>query len=156
MTKGVENQNPTYAVVTNSTYDGLCYDVNRVVEELSKSVPRVHFDEAWYAYAKFHKIYRGRFAMDVPDDMVERPTIFSVQSTHKMLAAFSIGLNGSYQTQPARPARLRSVQRVIHDARHHITVLSADCIARCGGRHDGRACRTDPDVRDDSGCHQLS
>src|SRR6266851_2549080 len=67
LTKGVANQNPTYAVVTNSTYDGLCYDVNKVVTELSKSVPRVHFDEAWYAYAMFHEIYQGRFAIGVPD-----------------------------------------------------------------------------------------
>ncbi len=88
---GAPDKRPTYAVVTNSTYDGLCYDVNRVVAELAKSVPRVHFDEAWYAYAKFHPIYRGRFAMDVPEDMPDRPTIFSVQSTHKMLAAFSMG-----------------------------------------------------------------
>src|SRR5450631_4380812 len=50
---GASSQQPTYAVVTNSTYDGLCYDVQRVVEELAKSVPRIHFDEAWYAYAKF-------------------------------------------------------------------------------------------------------
>ena len=78
-------------MVTNSTYDGLCYNVNRVVEQLADSVPRVHFDEAWYAYAKFHPIYRGRFAMGVPDDMPDRPAIFSVQSTHKMLAAFSMG-----------------------------------------------------------------
>ncbi len=87
---GAASKDPTYAVVTNSTYDGLCYDVNRVVEELAKSVPRVHFDEAWYAYAKFHPIYRGRFAMDVPDEMPNRPAIFAVQSTHKMLAAFSM------------------------------------------------------------------
>ncbi len=51
----------------------------------------MHFDEAWYAYAKFHPLYRGRFAMGVPDDMPDRPAIFSVQSTHKMLAAFSMG-----------------------------------------------------------------
>jgi arginine decarboxylase len=88
---GARSQVPTYAVVTNSTYDGLCYDVNRVVTELAKSVPRIHFDEAWYAYAKFHEIYQGRFAMGVPDDMPERPAIFAVQSTHKMLAAFSMG-----------------------------------------------------------------
>jgi arginine decarboxylase len=88
---GAESQQPTYAVVTNSTYDGLCYDVDRVVEELAQSVPRVHFDEAWYAYAKFHHIYRGRFAMGVPDEMPNRPALFSVQSTHKMLAAFSMG-----------------------------------------------------------------
>ncbi len=87
---GAISQQPTYAAVTNSTYDGLCYDVDRVVTELAKSVPRIHFDEAWYAYAKFHPIYRGRFAMDVPDSMPDRPTLFAVQSTHKMLAAFSM------------------------------------------------------------------
>ncbi len=89
--KGARSQEPTYAVVTNSTYDGLCYNVDQVVEQLAKSVPRVHFDEAWYAYAKFHPIYAGRYAMGVPDEMPDRPTIFSVQSTHKMLAAFSMG-----------------------------------------------------------------
>ena len=88
---GARSQQPTYAVVTNSTYDGLCYNVDRVVEQLALSVPRVHFDEAWYAYAKFHPIYRGRYAMGVPDEMPNRPSIFSVQSTHKMLAAFSMG-----------------------------------------------------------------
>ena len=84
------SQDPTYAVVTNSTYDGFCYDVRRVTTELARSVPRIHFDEAWYAYAKFHSIYRGRFAMDVPEDMPDRPVLFAVQSTHKMLAAFSM------------------------------------------------------------------
>jgi arginine decarboxylase len=90
-TPGARSAKPTYAVVTNSTYDGLCYDVNKVVEQLKKSVPRVHFDEAWYAYAKFHELYEGRYAMGVPDEMPDRPTIFAVQSTHKMLAAFSMG-----------------------------------------------------------------
>jgi arginine decarboxylase len=84
------SQEPTYAVVTNSTYDGFCYDVQRITSELARSEPRIHFDEAWYAYAKFHSIYRGRFAMDVPDDMPDRPLLFAVQSTHKMLAAFSM------------------------------------------------------------------
>ncbi len=103
LTTGVANQNPTYAVVTNSTYDGLCYDVNRVVTELAKSVPRIHFDEAWYAYAKFHEIYQGRFAMGVPDDMPDRPTIFAVQSTHKMLAAFSMGSMIHVKLSPRAP-----------------------------------------------------
>jgi arginine decarboxylase len=90
-TAGASSTKPTYAVVTNSTYDGLCYDVNKVVSQLAQSVPRVHFDEAWYAYAKFHELYEGRYAMGVADDMPNRPVIFSVQSTHKMLAAFSMG-----------------------------------------------------------------
>ena len=86
---GAVAQEPAYAIVTNCTYDGLIYNVDRITEELAHSVPRIKFDEAWYAYAKFHPLYRGRFAMGVPDDMPNRPTLFAVQSTHKMLAAFS-------------------------------------------------------------------
>ncbi len=100
---GARAQQPTYAVVTNSTYDGLCYNVDKVVTELAKSVPRIHFDEAWYAYAKFHPIYRNRFAMGVPDDMPDRPAIFSVQSTHKMLAAFSMGSMVHIKLSPRAP-----------------------------------------------------
>src|SRR5271156_5065309 len=97
------SQEATYAAVTNSTYDGLCYDVNKVVTELSQSVPRIHFDEAWYAYAKFHPIYRGRFAMDVADEMPNRPTLFAVQSTHKMLAAFSSASMVHIKLSPRAP-----------------------------------------------------
>jgi arginine decarboxylase len=100
---GALSQEPVHAVVTNSTYDGLCYDVNRVVTELSQSVPRIHFDEAWYAYAKFHPIYRGRFAMDVPDEMPDRPALFAVQSTHKMLAAFSMASMVHIKLSPRAP-----------------------------------------------------
>ena len=42
---------PVYAAVTNSTYDGLCYDARQVTALLGQSVPRMHFDEAWFAYA---------------------------------------------------------------------------------------------------------
>jgi len=84
------SKEPTYAVVTNCTYDGFCYNAKKVAELLGASVPRIHFDEAWYAYAKFHPIYKERFAMDIPDDMPNRPTIFAVQSTHKMLPSLSM------------------------------------------------------------------
>jgi arginine decarboxylase len=100
---GAASKDPTYAVVTNSTYDGFCYDVEAVVEELAKSVPRVHFDEAWYAYAKFHPLYRGRFAMDVPDEMPDRPLLFATQSTHKMLAAFSMASMIHIKLSPRAP-----------------------------------------------------
>lgn len=81
---------PGYAVVTNCTYDGFCYDVDSLVSKLGKSSPRIHFDEAWFAYAKFHPIYRGRFGMDTSVEGSDRPSIFVVQSTHKMLPALSM------------------------------------------------------------------
>jgi arginine decarboxylase len=80
---------PVYAVVTNSTYDGLCYDAGEVTRLLGQSVPRIHYDEAWFAYAAFNPLYRDRHAMHVPVDAVSGPTLYATQSTHKLLAAFS-------------------------------------------------------------------
>jgi arginine/lysine/ornithine decarboxylase len=82
---------PVHAVITNSTYDGLCYNVARVEALLGESVDRLHFDEAWYGYARFNPIYRGRFGMhgDPRDHDATRPTVFVTQSTHKLLAALS-------------------------------------------------------------------
>lgn len=90
LSKDAVSKAPTYGVVTNCTYDGFCYNAKKVAELLGESVPRIHFDEAWYAYAKFHPLYKERFAMDIPDDMPNRPTIFAVQSTHKMLPSLSM------------------------------------------------------------------
>lgn len=82
---------PVHAVITNSTYDGLCYNVARVEELMGESVDRLHFDEAWYAYARFNPIYRERFGMHGEPDTRDRskPTVFTTHSTHKLLAALS-------------------------------------------------------------------
>jgi len=80
---------PVYAVVTNSTYDGVCYNAVRVEEMLGKVVSRLHFDEAWYGYAKFNPIYRNRFGMRDDIRPPDAPTVFASQSTHKLLAALS-------------------------------------------------------------------
>ncbi|RRV10286.1 arginine decarboxylase [Pseudomonas sp. v388] len=82
---------PVHAIITNSTYDGLTYNVTRVEKLLGESVDRLHFDEAWYGYARFNPLYRERFAMHgSPQDHDEsRPTVFATQSTHKLLAALS-------------------------------------------------------------------
>lgn len=77
------------ATLTNSTYDGVCYNAIKVKRALEKCAKNIHFDEAWYAYAKFHPIYAGFFGM--ADDPVKEshPPVFVAQSTHKLLTAFS-------------------------------------------------------------------
>jgi arginine decarboxylase len=84
-------QKAVHAIITNSTYDGLTYLVPRVVELLDKSIDRIHFDEAWYGYARFNPIYQDRFGMygDPKDYPKDKPTIFTTTSTHKLLAALS-------------------------------------------------------------------
>jgi arginine decarboxylase len=77
-------------VMTNSTYDGLCYNVDGIKQLLGDTVDVLHFDEAWYAYANFHEFYDGYHGISST-----RPTrsahaiTFATQSTHKLLAAFS-------------------------------------------------------------------
>ncbi|KPA95250.1 MULTISPECIES: Orn/Lys/Arg decarboxylase N-terminal domain-containing protein [Pseudomonas] len=85
------DRTPMHAIITNSTYDGLCYNVTRVEELLGASVDRLHFDEAWYGYARFNPLYKDRFAMhgDPDEHNADKPTVFATQSTHKLLAALS-------------------------------------------------------------------
>jgi arginine/lysine/ornithine decarboxylase len=89
LTHGLPETRPALAILTNSTYDGLCYNVEQVEPALGASVDRILFDEAWYAYAKFHPIYQGRFGMHKRSDHTPGPTVFATQSTHKLLAALS-------------------------------------------------------------------
>ena len=77
-------------VMTNSTYDGLCYNVDGIKQVLGDSVEVLHFDEAWYAYANFHEFYDGYHAISSMHPARSPNAItFSTQSTHKLLAALS-------------------------------------------------------------------
>ncbi len=52
-------------LLTNCTFDGVIYDVERVMEECLAIKPDLIFlwDEAWFAFAGFHPTYRHRTAM---------------------------------------------------------------------------------------------
>ena len=91
LAKGIADRAPKHAIITNSTYDGLCYNVTRVEELLGASVDRLHFDEAWYGYARFNPMYRDRHAMHGNPGAhgANKPTVFATQSTHKLLNALS-------------------------------------------------------------------
>ncbi len=88
VTRGISTR-AVHSIITNSTYDGLCYNARRVEELLDPSVDRIHFDEAWYAYARFNPLYRDRHAMHGDPKDHKGPTIFATHSTHKLLAALS-------------------------------------------------------------------
>ncbi|MEE4378553.1 MAG: aminotransferase class I/II-fold pyridoxal phosphate-dependent enzyme [Candidatus Competibacteraceae bacterium] len=52
-------------LLTNCTFDGVIYDVERVMEECLAIKPDLIFlwDEAWFAFAGFHPTYRRRTGM---------------------------------------------------------------------------------------------
>ncbi|MGR9403649.1 Orn/Lys/Arg family decarboxylase (plasmid) [Rhizobium leguminosarum] len=77
-------------VITNSTYDGLCYNVDAIKASLGDAVEVLHFDEAWYAYANFHEFYDGFHGISSTQPARSQNAItFATQSTHKLLAALS-------------------------------------------------------------------
>lgn len=80
---------PRIAVVTNSTYDGLCYNAEKIADNLGSAVDFLHFDEAWYAYAAFHPFYENHYGMAKGKPREQDAIIFTTHSTHKLLAAFS-------------------------------------------------------------------
>ena len=90
LTAGANRPKPRHTIITNSTYDGLIYNVARVIEIGGDAIDRLHFDEAWYAYARFNPLYRNRHAMfGDPGEYKDGPTLFATHSTHKLLAALS-------------------------------------------------------------------
>ena len=76
---------PGYAVVTNSTYDGLFYNTQFIKESLDTKF--IHFDSAWVPYTNFNPIYEGKCGMS--GEAIPGKVFYETQSTHKLLAAFS-------------------------------------------------------------------
>ena len=64
-------------------------NVVNIKKQLEKSVENLHFDEAWYAYARFHPMYKDHYGMTDDDLDENHPPIFCSHSTHKLLTAFS-------------------------------------------------------------------
>lgn len=61
-------------LLTNCTFDGLVYNVERVMEECLAIKPDLIFlwDEAWFAFARFNPTYRQRTAMAAASSLRER------------------------------------------------------------------------------------
>jgi arginine decarboxylase len=61
-------------LLTNCTFDGIVYNPGRVMEECLAIKPDLVFlwDEAWFAFARFHPVYRPRTAMRAARTLIER------------------------------------------------------------------------------------
>ena len=61
-------------LLTNCTFDGIVYNVDRVMEECLAIKPDLIFlwDEAWFAFARFNPTYRKRTAMRTANKMRAR------------------------------------------------------------------------------------
>jgi arginine decarboxylase len=84
-----KNAKPRVLTITQSTYDGILYNVEEIKAELDGKIDTLHFDEAWLPHATFHGFYRGMHAIGVDRPRCRESMVFSTQSTHKLLAGLS-------------------------------------------------------------------
>jgi arginine decarboxylase len=80
---------PRVLTITQSTYDGILYNVEDIKKMLDGKVDTLHFDEAWLPHATFHEFYKGMHAIGRDRPPCKESMLFSTQSTHKLLAGLS-------------------------------------------------------------------
>jgi len=84
-----KNAKPRVLTITQSTYDGILYNVEEIKAELDGKIDTLHFDEAWLPHATFHSFYRGMHAIGSDRPRCKDSMVFATQSTHKLLAGLS-------------------------------------------------------------------
>ncbi len=80
---------PRVLTITQSTYDGIVYNVEMIKSMLDGRVDSLHFDEAWLPHATFHDFYKNMHAVGKDRARPKKSLVFSTQSTHKLLAGLS-------------------------------------------------------------------
>jgi arginine decarboxylase len=75
-------------LLTNCTFDGIVYDVERLMLECLAIKPDLVFlwDEAWFAFARFHPVYRQRTGMAAAAKLTE---MFQSEAYAKRYAEFA-------------------------------------------------------------------
>ncbi|MCL2875690.1 MAG: arginine/lysine/ornithine decarboxylase [Betaproteobacteria bacterium] len=86
---GAKNKKPRILTITQSTYDGVLYNVETIKQMLDGHIDTLHFDEAWLPHAAFHDFYGDYHAIGEGRPRCRDSMVFSTQSTHKLLAGLS-------------------------------------------------------------------
>ncbi len=84
-----KDKKPRILTITQSTYDGVLYNVEMLKEMLDGKIDALHFDEAWLPHAAFHDFYKDMHAIGKDRPRAKESMVFSTQSTHKLLAGLS-------------------------------------------------------------------
>ena len=80
---------PRMLTITQSTYDGVIYNVEEIKGMLDGKIENLMFDEAWLPHAAFHEFYGDYHAIGEDRPRCKTSMLFSTQSTHKLLAGLS-------------------------------------------------------------------
>ncbi|MDE2353397.1 MAG: arginine/lysine/ornithine decarboxylase [Betaproteobacteria bacterium] len=80
---------PRVLTITQSTYDGIIYNVETIKGMLDGEIDTLHFDEAWLPHAAFSDFYEDMHAIGRDRPICAQSMVMATQSTHKLLAGLS-------------------------------------------------------------------
>ncbi|HEU4621859.1 MAG TPA: arginine/lysine/ornithine decarboxylase [Burkholderiaceae bacterium] len=80
---------PRILTITQSTYDGVMYNVETIKGLLDGQIDTLLFDEAWLPHAAFHDFYGDFHAIGKDRPRCKESMLYATQSTHKLLAGLS-------------------------------------------------------------------
>ena len=83
------NKTPRILTLTQSTYDGVIYNVEDIKATLGETIETLHFDEAWLPHAAFHEFYEDMHAIGPNRPRSKNTMVYATHSTHKLLAGLS-------------------------------------------------------------------
>ncbi|BBE50417.1 Biodegradative arginine decarboxylase [Ferriphaselus amnicola] len=124
-----KTKKPRILTITQSTYDGVIYNVETLKEMLDGKIDTLHFDEAWLPHAAFHDFYKDMHAIGRERPRAKESMIFATQSTHKLLA----GLSQASQILVREPEGRKLNSHVFNEAylMHTSTSPQYSIIASC-------------------------
>jgi len=124
-----KTKKPRILTITQSTYDGIVYNVEMLKQMLDGKIDTLHFDEAWLPHAAFHEFYKDMHAIGKYRPRAKESMIFSTQSTHKLLA----GLSQASQILVREPENRKLNNHVFNEAylMHTSTSPQYAIIASC-------------------------
>src|ERR1035437_8691936 len=124
-----KTKKPRILTITQSTYDGIVYNVEMLKEMLDGRIDTLHFDEAWLPHASFHDFYKDMHAIGRDRPRALSSMIFATQSTHKLLA----GLSQASQILVSEPESRKLNRHIFNEAylMHTSTSPQYAIIASC-------------------------
>ncbi len=128
--------------ITQSTYDGILYNVEEIKEMLDGKIDTLHFDEAWLPHAAFHDFYGDYHAIGADRPRCKESMVFSTQSTHKLLAGLSQASQILVQDSDGRKLDRDVFNEAYLMRTFDIAAVRDYRVVRCGGCHYGRAWRS--------------
>ena len=93
--RAAKNKKPRILTITQSTYDGIAYNVEMLKQTLNDSIDTLHFDEAWLPHAAFHDFYKNMHAIGKESPAQQGSPHLRV--THSTAQAASVGMGYASQ-----------------------------------------------------------